>query len=100
MTTKPSDADDGRLALITPVIRTTMPARRRRRRRSRATGGAAKRGAAQGGGELRILLDEGALHLLEQSQLLFGEWHGSSPVAPDGPPVSAVASLGSGPGVR
>ena len=42
-----------------------------------AAGRAAQRGAAQGGGELRVLLDEGALHLLEQSQLLFRERHRS-----------------------
>ena len=40
-----------------------------------ATRRAAQRRAAQGGGELGVLLDEGALHLLEQSQLLFREWH-------------------------
>ena len=48
-----------------------------------AAGRAAQRGAAQGGGELRVLLDEGALHLLEQSQLLFGEWHRFLPSGPD-----------------
>ena len=35
--------------------------------------------AAQRRGELRVLLDEGALHLLEQSQLLFRERHRTSP---------------------
>ena len=44
-----------------------------------ATGGAAERRAAQRRGELGVLLDEGALHLLEQSELLFREWHRSSP---------------------
>ena len=41
-----------------------------------AAGDAPQRRAAEGGGELGILFDEGALHLLEQSQLLFGEGHG------------------------
>ena len=41
-------------------------------------GGALERRAAQGGGELGVLLDEGALHLLEQSQFFLGELHGSS----------------------
>jgi hypothetical protein len=44
----------------------------------------AQRGAAQGGSQLRVLFDERALHLLEQSQLLFGEWHRSSTRAVDG----------------
>ena len=34
--------------------------------------------SAQGGRELGVLLDEGALHLLEQSQFFLGELHGSS----------------------
>src|SRR5436189_178922 len=42
-------------------------------------GSASERGAPQRGGELRVFLDEGALHLLEQSELLFREWHRSSP---------------------
>ena len=55
---------------------------------------AAQRGAAQRGGELRVLLDEGALHLLEQSQLLFGERHG---VLLEGRPMTGVCdpSIGS-----
>ena len=44
-----------------------------------STSRAAERRAAQRRGELRVLLDEGALHLLEQSELLFREWHRSSP---------------------
>src|SRR5215204_4766176 len=35
----------------------------------------AKRRTTEGRGEFRVLFDERALHLLEQSQLLFGEWH-------------------------
>ena len=35
----------------------------------------AQRRSAQGRGELRVLLHERALHLLQKSQLLFGEWH-------------------------
>ena len=54
--------------------------------------------AAQGGGELRVLLDEGALHLLEQSQLFLGERHGSS--CGNMPAIRrhmrCIASLGSG----
>ncbi len=69
----------GVIEVIAPAISTTMPTRRptpaamTRRRACRRSGG-----AAQGGGELRVLLDEGALHLLEQSEFLFGEWHVSS----------------------
>ena len=40
-----------------------------------AAGRLTERRAAQCRGELRVLLHESALHLLEQSQLLFGEWH-------------------------
>ena len=50
-----------------------------------APGGAAQVGAAKGGGELGVLLDEGALHLLEQSQLFLGERHGFLPSTGDQP---------------
>ena len=44
-----------------------------------APGGAAQVGAAEGGGELGVLLDEGAFHLLQRSQLFLGERHGNLP---------------------
>jgi hypothetical protein len=44
-----------------------------------ALGGAAQVGAAKGGGELGVLLDEGAFHLLERSQFFLGERHGNLP---------------------
>ena len=43
-----------------------------------AASSALEGGAAQRGGELGVLFDEGALHLLEQSQFFLGELHGSS----------------------
>ena len=76
ITTKPRIPTGIRLA-TTPVISTAMPTTKHDAGEDRAAAGqAAQRGAAQRGGELGVLLDEGALHLLEQSQLLFGERHG------------------------
>ena len=78
MITKPAMPTAGS-SLITPVIRTTMPTTKTGARGDRAAaGGAAQGGAAQRGGELGVLLHEGALHLLEQSQLFLGERHRAS----------------------
>ena len=42
------------------------------------TGSALEGRAAPRGGELGVLLDEGALHLLQQAGLFLGQRHGSS----------------------
>ena len=63
------------MSIAMPTTKTT-PARIVARRASRRSEVPRRRR-----GELRVLFDEGALHLLEQSQLLFGEWHHSSTVS-------------------
>ena len=78
MITKPTMPID-QYSEIAPVISTAMPPTKTTPAAiARRWAAAAQRGAAQGGGELGVLLDEGALHLLEQSELLFGERHRSS----------------------
>jgi hypothetical protein len=59
-----------------------------------ALGGAAEVGATEGRGELRILLDEGALHLLQRSKLFLGERHGNLPSHGDGLMASVSSPLG------
>ena len=63
-----------------PAIITAMPATKHDPGQDgTAPGGTTEAGAAQSGGELGVLLDEGALHLLQRSKLFFGERHGVLP---------------------
>ena len=47
---------------------------------STAAAGLAGGGAAQGGRELGVLGIEGALHLLQQTLLVLGQWHRGPPL--------------------
>ena len=78
MITKPA-MPIGVICATAPVISTTTPTTKHapaaiaRRRAEQA-----ERRTSQRRGELGVFLDECALHLLEQSELLFREWHRSS----------------------
>ncbi len=63
---------------MAPAIMHAEPGHETDAGQDRATaGGAAQVGTAEGGGELRVLLHEGAFHLLQRSQLFLGERHGN-----------------------
>ena len=97
MMTKPSTPTSV-MRPIAPAISTTSPADEADAGQDRtALGGAAQVGAAEGGGELGVLLDEGAFHLLQRSQLFLGERHGNLPSHGD---VALLVSVSSHPDIR